>query len=226
MSLILNIETSVSAASICLKNEEGLEDIRRSENQKDHAGWLHEAIDSLLKKNNFSPTDLKAVAVSIGPGSYTGLRVGLASAKGFCYALKIPLIAISTLKMMAFAAKDEVPDAALICPLIDARRMEVFTALYDTSLKEKMAPRAVIIDESFEQLLGSNEKIIFCGNGSKKLQNCSFSLPSVFSQSIADASHLAKMAEISFRKNDFADLAYTEPLYIKEFYHPATRKVQ
>jgi tRNA threonylcarbamoyladenosine biosynthesis protein TsaB len=223
MSLILNIETSISTASICLKNEEGLEDLLRNDNQKDHAGWLHEAIDSLLKKNNFSPANLNAVAVSIGPGSYTGLRVGLASAKGFCYALKIPLITVSTLKMMAFAVKEEAPDAMLICPLIDARRMEVFTALYDTSLNEKMAPCAVIIDESFEQLLGSNEKIIFCGNGSKKLQNFSFSPQSVFSQSIVDASHLAKLAEISYRKNDFADLAYTEPLYIKEFYNPATR---
>ncbi len=223
MSLILNIETSISTASICLKNDSGLEDLLKNENQKDHAGWLHEAIDVLLKKNNYSPADLKAVAVSIGPGSYTGLRVGLASAKGFCYALNIPLIAISTLKMMAFAVKDEEPDATLICPMIDARRMEVFTAGYDQLLVEKIAPRSAIVDENFEQLFGSNEKIIFCGNGSKKLQNHGVIASSTFSETIADASHLAKLAKICFRHNEFADLAYTEPLYIKEFYNPATR---
>ena len=222
MSLILNIETSISTASICLKNNEGLEDMLVNDNQKDHAGWLHEAIASLLKKNNFSPTDLKAVAVSIGPGSYTGLRVGLASAKGLCYALNIPLIAIGTLKMMAFSVKDEVPDA-VICPMIDARRMEVFTAVYDQLLIEKIPPKAVIVDENFGQLIGSNEKIIFCGNGSKKLQNYYATPFTTYSNTVANASHLAHLATISFNKNDFADLAYIEPLYIKEFYNPATR---
>ncbi len=222
MSLILNIETSISTASICLKNNEGLEDMLVNNNQKDHAGWLHETIDSLLKKNNFSPTDLKAVAVSIGPGSYTGLRVGLASAKGLCYALNIPLIAIGTLKMMAFSVKDEVPDA-VICPMIDARRMEVFTAVYDQLLIEKIPPKAVIVDENFGQLIGSNEKIIFCGNGSKKLQNYYATPFTTYSNTVANASHLAHLATISFNKNDFADLAYLEPLYIKEFYNPATR---
>lgn len=222
MSLILNIETSISTASICLKNNEGLEDMLVNDNQKDHAGWLHEAIASLLKKNNFSPTDLKAVAVSIGPGSYTGLRVGLASAKGLCYALNIPLIAIGTLKMMAFSVKDEVPDA-VICPMIDARRMEVFTAVYDQLLIEKIPPKAVIVDENFGQLIGSNEKIIFCGNGSKKLQNYYATPFTTYSNTVANASHLAHLATISFNKNDFADLAYLEPLYIKEFYNPATR---
>lgn len=222
MSLILNIETSISTASICLKNNEGLEDMLVNDNQKDHAGWLHEAIASLLKKNNFSPTDLKAVAVSIGPGSYTGLRVGLASAKGLCYALNIPLIAIGTLKMMAFAVKDEVPDA-VICPMIDARRMEVFTAVYDQLLIEKIPPKAVIADENFGQLIGSNEKIIFCGNGSKKLQAYYTTPFTTYSNTVANASHLAHLATILFNKNDFADLAYIEPLYIKEFYNPATR---
>lgn len=222
MSLILNIETSISTASICLKNNEGLEDMLVNDNQKDHAGWLHEAIASFLKKNNFSPTDLKAVAVSIGPGSYTGLRVGLASAKGLCYALNIPLIAIGTLKMMAFSVKDEVPDA-VICPMIDARRMEVFTAVYDQLLIEKIPPKAVIVDENFGQLIGSNEKIIFCGNGSKKLQNYYATPFTTYSNTVANASHLAHLATISFNKNDFADLAYLEPLYIKEFYNPATR---
>lgn len=222
MSIILSIETSISTASICLKNNEGLEDILVNDNQNDHAGWLHEAMGSLLKKNSLSPGDLNAVAVSIGPGSYTGLRVGLASAKGLCYALNIPLIAIGTLKMMAFAVKDEVPDA-VICPMIDARRMEVFTAVYDQLLIEKIAPKAVIVDENFSQLFGSNEKIIFCGNGSKKLQVYYTNPFTTYSNTVANAAHLANLAAISFHKNDFADLAYTEPLYIKEFYNPATR---
>ncbi len=123
---------------------------------------------------------------------------------------------------MAFSVKDEVPDA-VICPMIDARRMEVFTAVYDQLLIEKIPPKAVIVDENFGQLIGSNEKIIFCGNGSKKLQNYYATPFTTYSNTVANASHLAHLATISFNKNDFADLAYLEPLYIKEFYNPATR---
>lgn len=223
MSLILNIETSTATASLCLTDSKGLEDLQTNSDQKDHAGWLHTAIDKLLQKNNYTVADLNAVAVSIGPGSYTGLRVGLASAKGFCYALNIPLIAISTLKMMAFAVKDEAPEEGLICPMIDARRMEVFTAVYSKSLIEKIAPQSIIVDGAFERFLDSDKKIIFCGNGSKKLQPYYTAPNIIYADTEANALHLGRLAAISFEINDFADLAYTEPVYIKEFYNPTTR---
>lgn len=194
-----------------------------NEHQKDHASWLHEAINILLKNNNFSPSNLDAVAVSIGPGSYTGLRVGLATAKGLCYALNIPLITINTLKMMAFSVKSEMPDAQLICPMIDARRMEVFWAAYDSLLVEKIAPATAIIDEKFSSQFNFNQKIIFCGNGSKKLQDYHKSPLCIYSNTVANASHLAGLAMEAYNNNDFASLAYTEPLYIKEFYNPCTR---
>jgi tRNA threonylcarbamoyladenosine biosynthesis protein TsaB len=172
----------------------------------------------MLQRNDFTPNQLEGVAVSIGPGSYTGLRVGLAAAKGLCYALNIPLIAIDTLKVMALAVQDEAKE--LICPMIDARRMEVFAAVYDKLLGEKMKAAALIIDESsFEFLLAEN-KILFCGNGSKKLQALLNNKNATFSNNSSNASHLASLAQIWFNKREFADLAYAEPLYIKEFYAP------
>ena len=223
MSLILNIDTALDTASVCLSKDNELLQITVNENQKEHAMWLHTAIADILQKSGHTINELQAVAVSIGPGSYTGLRVGLASAKGFCYALNIPLIAISTLKMIAVAVKEEATGVNLICPMIDARRMEVFTNLYDQLLTEKNTARAMIIDEnSFSAMLGSN-RILFCGNGSKKLQKIITSPNALFSNTIANASHLAQLSFSCFQNKEFASLAYIEPSYIKEFYSPTTR---
>lgn len=223
MSLILNIHTATEVASVCLAKESDLLDLAINENYKNDAGWLHNKIDTLLKKNNCTVNDLSAVAVSIGPGSYTGLRVGLASAKGFCYALNIPLIGISTLQMLAFAVQKEATGSELICPMIDARRMEVYTALYDKVLVEKMTPQAMIVNhESFAELLTSNS-IIFCGSGSKKFESLISTPNAQFSPTVAHASHLSSLANECFRKKQFSNLAYTEPLYIKEFHSSSTR---
>lgn len=218
MSLILNIDTALETASVCLANDDDVLQLSVNENQKDHAAWLHTAIAELLQKTGRTVNELEAVAVSIGPGSYTGLRVGLASAKGFCYALKIPLITISTLKIIAFALKDKAGDAAFICPMIDARRMEVYTALYDNRLIEKKSAQAMILDEnSFTSLLESG-KILFCGAGSKKLSQIIDSANAVFNFDDYNATQLAQLSYKCFQKKEFANLAYTEPLYIKEFY--------
>lgn len=218
MSLILNIDTALHTASVCLAKDEKVVQLTVNENQKDHAAWLHCSIAEVLKKNGFIVNQLEAVAVSIGPGSYTGLRVGLAAAKGLCFALNIPLIAVSTLEIVAFAVKEEASN--LICPMIDARRMEVFAALYDKSLKEKISAHALIIDEnSFTPQLYS-DKILFCGSGSKKLQHLITNTNANFSNTGSNASNLAALSFKRFQKKEFADLAYTEPLYIKEFYSP------
>ncbi|MEO7983177.1 MAG: tRNA (adenosine(37)-N6)-threonylcarbamoyltransferase complex dimerization subunit type 1 TsaB [Bacteroidota bacterium] len=218
MSLILNIDTALDTGSVCLARAEEIIALSINENKKDQPGWLHNTIEAILKKNDLSPHQLEAVAVSIGPGSYTGLRVGLAAAKGFCFALQIPLIAINTLKMMAAAVKEEA--SALICPLIDARRMEVFVAVYDTSLREIVSANALEIDEnSFGSLLSSSQ-ILFCGNGSRKLKPLLTNKNAVFTDTDSNASHLSQLSQICFLEKEFANLAYTEPLYIKEFYSP------
>jgi tRNA threonylcarbamoyladenosine biosynthesis protein TsaB len=138
--------------------------------------------------------------------------------------LNIPLIAISTLKMIASAVKEE-KGYDLICPLIDARRMEVFTALYDMDLAEKKSPEAIVLDQdSFSGILIRN-KILFCGNGNKKLQEIITFPNALFNNTVANASHLAKLSYEHFLNKDFANLAYTDPVYIKEFYSPAAKSI-
>jgi tRNA threonylcarbamoyladenosine biosynthesis protein TsaB len=218
MSLILNIDTSFDTASVCLAKGSNVLQLSFSANQKDHASWLHIAVVEMLQKNKYSIIDLEAVAVSVGPGSHTGLRIGLAAAKGFCYALHIPLITINTPEVIALAVKDEAAGCDFICPIIDARRMEVFTAVYDKSLHEKISVYTMIITkDSFSSLISSG-KILFCGNGAKKLQNLISNDNAIFSNTIANASHLAQLSLNRFHIKEFADLAYAEPLYVKEFY--------
>jgi len=221
MSLLLHIDTALDTASVFIsRNGEVLQADINTE-QKDHAAWLHPAIQAMLQQTGFSLGELEAVAVSIGPGSFTGLRVGLSAAKGFCYALKIPLIAVGTLELLASSVKDEATD--LICPLIDARRMEVYTALYDKTMTEKIPPFALVIDESsFSEWL-LQYHILFCGNGSKKLQSLISSKNASFTVHDAVAHAFARLSHKYFLEKKFADLAYSEPLYVKEFYTPARK---
>ncbi len=222
MSLILNIDTALETASVCIAKDGKLVQSASNDNQKDHAAWLHTAVSEIIKKSGYLIHQLEAVAVSIGPGSYTGLRVGLAAAKGLCYALHIPLLAISTLEIIALSVKEEATD--LICPLVDARRMEVFTAMYDKELREKYSPVAMVIEaNSFASLLAAH-KILFCGSGYKKVQAMISSPNALYSDTISNAAHLAQLSQHYYQLKEFADLAYTEPLYIKEF-NAGPRKV-
>lgn len=220
MALILHIDTSVEGSSVCLASDAVLLQPALSNRQKDQPGWLHTSIRQLMEDRKLGMNELEAVAVAIGPGSYTGLRVGLSAAKGLCFALNIPLIAISTLEMMAFSIDRNEKDA-LLCPMIDARRMEVFTAVYDSKLKEVMAPCAMILDgTNFDQLLAYH-KMIFSGNGSTKLKQVLSHPNAFFSQKASTAEDLVHLAGQCFLEKRFANLAYTEPLYVKEFYSPA-----
>lgn len=228
MSLILNIDTALDTASVCLSEDGDVSVLSSNVNQKEHASWLHTEIAGLIQKSGKRINDLNAVAVSIGPGSYTGLRVGLAAAKGICYALQIPLITVNSLKIIAFAEKEENTD--FICPLIDARRMEVFTALYDKDLQEIISPYNLVVDEkSFTSILAKG-KVLFCGNGVKKLstvtsgQSIISGSNAFFSNKTSNASHLSRLSFDSYKKKQFADLAYAEPLYIKEFFSTESQK--
>ena len=226
MPLILNIDTAIDTASVCLAKDEEVLSIVKNDKQKDHAGWLHVAIKEMFEKASISLKDLDAVAVTIGPGSYTGLRVGLAAAKGICFALEKPLITVNTLLVMANAAKHVHEDnfgepADLLCPMIDARRMEVFAAIYTNDLEVIKEPVALVINEnSFAEEL-SSKIICFSGNGSAKLKPIIKNEHAKFSAVVFDASHMAALTESFYKKKQFADLAYTEPLYLKEFYTPA-----
>jgi len=219
MAVILNIDTSVEAASVCLTKEGKALHFAINENQKDHASWLHPAIQKIISKSGFTINTLKAVSVTIGPGSYTGLRVGLSAAKGLCFALGIPLIAINTLEVMAFAVSEI--EADLFCPLIDARRMEVFMAVYTNKLGEITGPKnMIIVPDSFDPLLQSN-KILFSGNGSIKLKALVHHSNAIFTDIKTTAADMSYLSEKYYAEKKFADIAYVEPLYIKEFYSPA-----
>lgn len=216
MALLLNIDTALETASVCLSDNGSVVQLVLHNQPKEHASWLHQCVADILHNNGYTANDLGAIAVSIGPGSYTGLRVGLSAAKGFSYALGIPLIAVSTLQMIAAANYNDVVD--LICPMIDARRMEVFMAVYDRSGKEIAAPAAMIVNEdSFRELLVTN-RVLFCGNGSKKLQNLVSHQHASFSERSGNAVDLSVIANQYFQEKRFTDLAYSEPLYIKDFY--------
>jgi tRNA threonylcarbamoyladenosine biosynthesis protein TsaB len=221
MAIILNIDTAIETASISMARDGKPLLSAVNERQKDHGTWLHPAIKKMMEEAGPEMSKLEAIAVTIGPGSYTGLRIGLAAVKGLCFALQIPLIPVNTLEMMAYATRDNA--SALLCPLIDARRMEVFTAIYDNELRQILEPKAMIIDAtSFASILLSN-KIIFSGNGSKKLKAVfTDSYPNAqFSDKVAVADDMAPLAERYFRENKFTDVAYVEPVYMKEFYFAA-----
>jgi len=218
MSLILNIDTAIETASVCLSQNGSSLGLELNDQQKLHASWLHVAIAHVLRQSGKTISDVNAVAVTIGPGSYTGLRVSLSAAKGICYARNIPLITIGTLPLMALAARDE--DADLLCPMIDARRMEVFAALYDKKLQPVIQPMEMKISQSsFHEFLNEN-RIVFLGNGARKLQLLLGHKNALFSGSLATAATMAELTHNKYNNREFADLVYTEPFYLKDFYTP------
>lgn len=216
MSIVLNIDTALEKASVCLAHDEKILSVIFNESQKDHAAWLHPAIAQVLKDHALSIREIDAIGVNIGPGSYTGLRVGLSAAKGFCYALKIPLITVESLEILAEAVKEEADN--LICPLIDARRMEVFTCIFNKNLGKLLPTQPMVINaDSFKTIL-NNDKILFCGNAIEKFKKIVLSTNAFFTDKIGDASHLARLSHKLYCRQLFADIAYVEPLYIKDFH--------
>lgn len=216
MSLILHIETAVEGASVCLAREQQLLAFQQNKDIKDSAAWLHNAIQALFQESAISLQQLQAIAISAGPGSYTGLRVGMATAKGLCYALQVPLITLGTLEIMAAAAKGAATE--LVCPMIDARRMEVFTAVYDKNRQTISAPHNLVLDaNSFTDIL-ENHSITFFGNGSSKWKQLAPIRNTHFEDIPFSAKDMIELAAASYNRNSFTDLAYSEPMYIKEFF--------
>lgn len=222
MALILNIDTATTTGSVSLSRDGKAIQTLVNEKQQDHAASMILFVQQIMKEQGITPAQLDAVAVSAGPGSYTGLRVGVATAKGLCYAWNKPLLAISTLQMMAQGLITDVKDEqALYCPMLDARRQEVFTGLYDARLQEVMPPQAMILEPSSLEGPLATHKIYFFGDGSPKWElMLSSHKNAIFAEYTISAAHMAPLSAQAYEKKLFADLAYFSPFYLKPFYSP------
>ena len=215
MPIILNIETATKNCSVALAKEGKIIACKEiAEQNFSHAEKLHVFIEELLTENQLQFSDLSAIAVSQGPGSYTGLRIGVSSAKGFCYALNIPMIAIDTLQLIAKQIQIE---DGIIIPMIDARRMEVFTAFYDKNHQQIRNTQAEIIDETSYQEI--SETIHLVGDGTEKFKNTLTDNKFIFHSDVVfpSAKQMTQLSFDKFIKNDFVDVAYFEPYYLKDF---------
>ncbi len=216
MAYILSIETSTTNCSVSLSYEGETLVLKEDNNiNYSHAESLHVFIDDVLKSANIQKTQLNAIAVSKGPGSYTGLRIGVSAAKGLAFALNIPLISVSTLKALAMQVKD-VPGH--IVPMLDARRLEVYASVFDHNYDEVRAIEAEILNEhSFESYLKLGE-VHFVGNGVTKTRELIGHSNAIFVEDkLPSAREMSALAYDKYKKSDTEDVAYFEPFYLKDF---------
>ncbi len=214
---ILLINTALQEASVGIAVDGKLIDQISNPSQKEHASFLHPAIQSICKNNGIALNSFKAISVINGPGSYTGLRVGLSAAKGICYANQIPLICISTLEWIAFGNKEQAK--GLIVPMIDARRMEVFTAVYSSNMNTILLPPTNLIleEQSYVDYLNTNQ-VVFVGDGAAKWQELCKHPNAQFPDALQNESHHAAIAEDYFLKSNFSSLFEAAPFYTKDFF--------
>lgn len=222
MATILNIETSTEVCSVALTSEGQVLDHSENYEGQTHATMLSQYVQQALQYARTREVSIDAIAVSIGPGSYTGLRIGLSEAKGLAFGLNVPLIGVNTLQLLTVSAMfnhfiDE--DKLLYVPMIDARRMEVYTAAYTLALEALVEPQAMILDEhSFESLLDEGYTLVAVGNGSDKAREVLKHDHMRFIAGIKPvALEMMALAEKAFREQQFIDVAYSTPLYLKEF---------
>lgn len=226
MSLLLSIETATKVCSVALHEDNRLLASQHLHIDKSHSGLLTVLINDLIKYAGYNLSDLSGLAVSEGPGSYTGLRIGASTAKGLCYSLDIPVITVNTLEAMGRAVLTFAEEESLICPMIDARRMEVYYLLMNQKGEVVEQTHPKVIDEtSFAGEL-EKQKVYFFGDGAAKCQSQLGSHPNArFISGIVPSA--VQVGEIGLEKlaaQEFADLAYFEPLYLKEFYSPKPKK--
>jgi tRNA threonylcarbamoyladenosine biosynthesis protein TsaB len=220
MALILSIETSTPVCSVALSESGTLVGHLELYENQSHAANLTVLIDQVLKNCGLTPKKLDAIAVSCGPGSYTGLRIGVSTAKGLCFALNKPLIALSSLSILAKGALQHIEESAdvLLCPMIDARRMEVYTAILDQNLNEKEPVSAQIIDGTSCLNWLNQSKVYFFGDGALKCKDVINHCNATFiTNEVPLAKNMVDMARQAFNRNEFVDVAYFEPFYLKDF---------
>ena len=227
MALILNLDTSTQICSVALASDGKLIGLKESHEEKSHASLLSVFINDILKENSQEVSDLDAVAVSKGPGSYTGLRIGVSTAKGLAYASGVPLIGVDTLSALATGViksnqletgSAEMDESIRLCPMIDARRMEVYTAMFHPSgeIVETISAK-IIKEDSYNDILEQN-RVVFFGNGSGKCKEVINHPNAIFLEGInTSATHMISLAEIAWQQKIFEDVAYFEPFYLKDF---------
>jgi len=221
MALILNLETSTTVCSVCVAKNGRMLALREENNGYRHAEKIHVFVQEVLNEAGISLQQLQAVAVSKGPGSYTGLRIGVSAAKGYCFALGIPLIGIQTLQSMAagiLTKQQNIQEDTVLCPMMDARRMEVYTACFDTSLNTVLETSAEVI-ESQPFYDKPDHQVLFFGDGAEKCVEMwkGRSNFTYVPNGLPSAQFIAQLAEKSYEKKEFEDVAYFEPFYYKDF---------
>lgn len=232
MSLILCIETGTDICSVGIARDGELISLRESDEGRDHARKVGVFVDELLRETDIAPDDLDAVAVGKGPGSYTGLRIGVSFAKGLCYGLQKPLIAIGSLDALAEVAREdyeagildvEAWDRALLCPMVDARRMEVYAQVFDTEGHALNEVSAEIVDaDSFAAFRHGDRELVIFGSGARK---CADVLPDATLVEVTPSARgLARLAQQALDEGQTVDIAYFEPLYLKDFVVTTTKK--
>ena len=224
--MILCLETSTAVCSVALVENGKVIALRESLDGQNHAEKITIFIDEVMKEANVSYRDLDAVATSMGPGSYTGLRIGVSTAKGLCYAMEKPLIAVDTLAAMAYGFKDaetqrrrDAESTDILCPMIDARRMEVYSAFFNEQLERISETNAIIIDENSFMEMKQNNHLYLFGDGADKLASLfeNDENITVVEKFHCSAAYMAELADKAFKNNDFVDTAYFEPFYLKNF---------
>jgi tRNA threonylcarbamoyladenosine biosynthesis protein TsaB len=219
MHYILNIETATTVCSVSISQDGHILGYKEIDNGFTHSENLHLFINELLIDLNISIKQLSAIAISKGPGSYTGLRIGVSAAKGLAYALNIPLISVDTLKIMAYQVSQLNTGYDFFCPMIDARRMEVYTCVYDTQLNSQILTQALIIDSLSIKTFDSFSSICFFGDGMLKCREViSLLQNTVCIDNIKPSSqYMCALSYEKFLKQAFEDIAYFEPFYLKDF---------
>jgi tRNA threonylcarbamoyladenosine biosynthesis protein TsaB len=222
MAKFLHIETSTKVCSVAIsKNGQLIDLLEESSDAYIHSERLTVFIDQICKKNDWKLNELGAIVVTSGPGSYTGLRIGVSTAKGLCYALSIPMIAVNTLESIAYLARKKHPNSS-ICAMIDARRMEVFSTIFDADFKViKSLSADILEEETYEKYL----PIVVCGDGASKTKEIWNNRDVIIDESIVSSA--AGQVEIAFEKytnEEFEDVAYFEPKYLKDFVVTPSKK--
>lgn len=231
MALILCIETGTDICSVGLARDGEIVSLRESDEGRDHASKVGVFVDELFRQTGITPDEIDAVAVGKGPGSYTGLRIGVSFAKGLCYGTGKPLIAVGSLDALMEVAREDyeagiidVPDwgTAKLCPMVDARRMEVYAQIFDTEGNPLTEVAAEVVDDHSFAVWRKEGRLVIFGNGAVK---CAEVLPDVtFVDVVPSVRGMAPLAQKAFDRGEFADVAYFEPFYLKDFVVTTSKK--
>jgi len=216
LAIILCLETATTNCSVGIARNGKIVSLKEDNNKSySHAEKLHLFINEALEEVGITIADLDAIAISKGPGSYTGLRIGVSAAKGLCFSLDIPLISVPTLDLLAYKLKGK---TGIFISMLDARRMEVYSSVYDSKINQIRETKAEVLDEQFFTEYLEQSQVHFIGNGVAKFEDICTHTNAVFhKQKFPSAQEMAEIAELKYQKSDIEDVAYFEPYYLKDF---------